>query len=587
MNRARPSLLTRIWLSTSVLITLLFLIAGYVMQREAEKTSLQTVETEMTTSFQAYEALWNSRSQNLAAVSAVISSMPNVRDALGTRHSATIRDAAAEVWQRISENFRDTSFLVVTSPEGETIAPLSEGGESLPHSWSAVRSEGKRFPKQVRGFQIIDEALYQLVLTPVYVDAAQGQRVLISVLVSGFAVGDAVAKGLQPYTGGSEVVFTSGDVVYAATLDAASAARLVQATNGTQAAQLSDGAHEYLMRERGLMGVSGAPIGELRIFRALDGVGERLAELRTNLLWLWLAAVAGGLGASFLLARRIVQPVAMLDRAASEVARGNLEVRVPEGGSDELGRLAASFNSMSRSLANARQELIRHERISTIGRMASSIVHDLRNPLAAIYGGAEMMVDTDLSPEQVRRVASNIYRSSRRIQEMLQELLEVTRGKNGEKEVRQLAEVVAGVADELGEGANAQGVTITMEISPDLELPLERGRVERVFQNLIGNALEAMPNGGEVAIRARRDGDSVRIDVADSGPGISPEVRGRLFQPFATSGKRGGLGLGLALARQTVLDQGGDLWEESQERGAHFVIRLPLTAPELARQATR
>ncbi len=78
--------------------------------------------------------------------------------------------------------------------------------------------------------------------------------------------------------------------------------------------------------------------------------------------------------------------------------------------------LGATFNSMCASVQSARQELIRQERISTIGRMASSIVHDLRNQLASIYGGAEMMVDTDLSQAQVKRVAANIYKSSRRIQ---------------------------------------------------------------------------------------------------------------------------------------------------------------------------
>ena len=90
-------------------------------------------------------------------------------------------------------------------------------------------------------------------------------------------------------------------------------------------------------------------------------------------------------------------------------------------GEDELGRLAAAFNAMCGSIQNARQNLIRQERIATIGRMSTSIVHDLRNPLAAIYGGAEMLVDGGLSPAQVQRLSGNIYRSSRRMQQMLQE----------------------------------------------------------------------------------------------------------------------------------------------------------------------
>jgi signal transduction histidine kinase len=231
---------------------------------------------------------------------------------------------------------------------------------------------------------------------------------------------------------------------------------------------------------------------------------------------------------------------------------------------------------MCASIQSARQELIRQERISTIGRMASSIVHDLRNPLAAIYGGAEMMVDTDLTPAQVKRVAANIYKSSRRIQEMLQDLLQTTRGNRGEKELCNLAEVIEGGLESFQAIAAHQEVTIRREVPDSLELMLERARMERVFMNLIGNALDAMPDGGELAIRAVPRGDGVEIEIADSGPGIPAQLRSQLFQPFATFGKKNGSGLGLALSRQAVLDHGGDIWvEDKAPPGATFHIRLP------------
>ena len=107
-------------------------------------------------------------------------------------------------------------------------------------------------------------------------------------------------------------------------------------------------------------------------------------------------------------------------------------------------------------------------------------------------------------------------------------------------------------------------------------MPLERSRMERAFVNLIGNALEAMPNGGEVRIRAELVDGSAVVHVEDNGPGIAPEIRSRLFHPFVSAGKRNGLGLGLALSRQTVLEHGGDMWVESEPgRGARFIFRLP------------
>ena len=125
--------------------------------------------------------------------------------------------------------------------------------------------------------------------------------------------------------------------------------------------------------------------------------------------------------------------------------------------------------------------------------------------------------------------------------------------------------------------AEAQSVALANNVPDNLDLSLDRSRIERVFVNLINNALEAMPNGGAIEIGAQSDKGSVVVEVEDSGPGIAAEIAGRLFQPFASLGKKNGLGLGLALSRQTVLDHGGDMWVDSRPgHGARFFVRLPL-----------
>jgi signal transduction histidine kinase len=233
---------------------------------------------------------------------------------------------------------------------------------------------------------------------------------------------------------------------------------------------------------------------------------------------------------------------------------------------------------MSRSIRSAREELIRHERIATIGRLATSIVHDLRNPLAAIYGGAEMMMDSDLSESQLKRLAANIYRSSRTIKDLLQELVDVSRRRTTAAEICHVREVVGAAAEVQAANAEACGVQVAIDVREDLEAPMDRTRMERVFQNLIGNAVEVMPNGGLITIAAEPLGEAVLIRIEDTGPGIPEEVRATLFEPFTTSGKKNGLGLGLALSRQTVLDHGGDLWaDEEVETGARFWVRIPRT----------
>jgi signal transduction histidine kinase len=343
------------------------------------------------------------------------------------------------------------------------------------------------------------------------------------------------------------------------------------------------GGIEYAARPTQLLDIQGKPIGDLWILRSFAAASERLAALRRNIILLWLMAVAASLGITYALARRIVEPLKELDRAAAEVARQNYGHRVKVVSQDELGRLARTFNAMCASIQQARQELIRQERISTIGRLSSSIVHDLRNPLAAVYGGAEMLVDAELTPPQVKRLAANIYRASRRIQELLQDLLNVSRGSARGAEVCKLREVAAAGCESLLASAEAQHVEVQIGIPDDIELPLERNRMERVFSNLVGNALEMMPEGGQIQISAAAQNGFVVADVRDTGPGIAPEIRGSLFEPFVSAGKKNGLGLGLALSRQTVLDHGGDMWAEFEPgHGACFRLRLPV-AEEVGR----
>jgi len=346
-------------------------------------------------------------------------------------------------------------------------------------------------------------------------------------------------------------------------------------------ARIEGGGIPYTMLGTPLLDVAGKPIGELRILRSSESSRQRINALRRNIFLVWLVAVLVGLWLTYSLARRILKPVNELDRGASEVSRGNYDYRIPlenpdVGTRDELGRLAAAFNAMCASIQGGRQELIRHERLSTISRLSTSIVHDLRNPLAAIYGGAEMLIDGELSTGQVQRLAGNIYRSTRRMQQMLQDLVDAGRGRTSSAEVCRLKDIISAACEVFRETAESQSVTIEAEIPESIELPLERARIERVFLNLIDNALSMMPKGGRLRITAAAEGSSVLVRVQDTGPGIPPQIRSRLFQPFVTAGKKNGVGLGLAFSHQAVLDHGGKLWADPEAaEGACFLIELP------------
>jgi len=224
------------------------------------------------------------------------------------------------------------------------------------------------------------------------------------------------------------------------------------------------------------------------------------------------------------------------------------------------------------TLESSRDPKNSREAISAIGWLSASILHDLRNPVGTIYAGAEMLMMLDTAPNQVKRLAANMQRAAGRMRELLIDLASAT---YGIPEICDIREIIAAASDAAAAAMDNQRVQILLDVPGQIELPLARSRMKLMFFNLITNALEAMPGGGEVRIGATRNRDYLLVAIEDTGPGIPSEIRDKVFEPFITAGKKNGLGLGLAFSRQAVLDHGGDMWIEPAA-GARFVIRFPL-----------
>ena len=414
-----------------------------------------------------------------------------------------------------------------------------------------------QFPKQGSGFLFLGDRLHQVVITPVYVESGRGPA-LISVLVAGFPVDQASAEALKSSTGGTDVLITAGGRTVASTLSPGSDAR-------------------YSELKTPLKDVAGVDIGELHFIRPFTGA---VADLRVQIAAIWAAAILFALFATFIAARRLLGPIRSLDAAAREVARGNYDYRVALDGQDEMGRLGRAFNAMCESIRNNREELIRQERVNTLGRIATAVVHDLRNPLAAIYSGAELLVDGSLPASHTERLASNIYRSSRQVLSLLDDLMGLGRGSKPPLETCRLAEIV----DDAWNSVAVDHVTFSVGGDTTVEAPVARARLERVFTNLFANSIQAMASGGGIHVDVRREGDQAVVMVRDTGPGVPVQIRDSLFQPFTTAGKSNGLGLGLTLSRQTVAEHGGALTLEQSDRGACFRVTLPTRLQDAAVQ---
>jgi signal transduction histidine kinase len=573
----QPSLLWKILLSTALIITVVLAATAWFVEEQTVTALTADLQGAIQSGFSSYESLWKTRADSLRSLSIVLSTMSDVRAAFQTNDRATIRDTAGEIWSRISQS---NAIFIVTDPRGHVIASLGGlpvEGDDL----AIVRAASPHFPSQAEGFAVQNGALYELVITPVYVQTSTAPG-LLNVLVAGFPVDSAVAAALKQRTGGSDFVFRAPGAKTVSTMPAAQTeAIMARYTQTPRLRAIRLPSQEFAVLGNSLEDLQGKPFGDLVMVRSYEPVRNSIRSLQRRFLWIWGTAIVAASLMSSLIARRILRPIQQLDRAAARIAQQDYSVRVPTSGGDELARLGQTFNQMSASIQDAREEVIRQERLSTIGRLATSIVHDLRNPLAAIYGGAEMMVDGDLTQAQTQRVAQSIYRASRVINDLLQELVDVSRGRMQTPEVCALCDVAGAALDAQRPFAEQRRVSIHLSIDPRIEVMIERGRIERVFINLVSNSLEAMPEGGGIEIRAERADDDVTVRVSDTGPGIPAEIRDRLFQPFVTSGKNG-LGLGLALSRQAVVAHGGDLWVEDVEGGgACLCVRLPLATADV------
>jgi len=558
----RTSLLLRIFLSTAVAMTVPFAAAGWLLLRQASDALSGGVEEEVRGSLASVEALWRASGDTMRTSSALLSTMSDVRAAFGTRDAMTIQDTAAEIWARGAAS-PETLLLVVEPDGGRVLAavgdrsPGAKAAPEIPAEWIAVAR--KSFPKPAPGFAFWRDMLWQVVLTPVYVDGSSGGApVLLNVLVAAQPIGSTTLTRMEHDTGGTGFILTGGN-------------RTIAQTEGA-----SDPAARFVSRQLELSGLDGAAIGHLVARRPLQLVENRIARLRWTIALGWIGAMLIGLLLSFWLTRRITRPIGELERAAREVGRENYSVRVDSATEDELGLLARTFNQMCVSIEGARSELIRKERIHAIGRLAASIAHDLRNPLSAVTGGAEMIAEMDLPPEQSRRAARTVHKAAQRMQHMLEELSLSVKKQSSVRTEEDLRELVDAAVQSQSEKFLAKGIAAQVEVPAGIVVTVERGRFERVIVNLLSNAAEAMNDGGAIAITAA-DG-AATLDIRDNGPGIPPEIRETLFQPFVTQGKKNGLGLGLALSRQTMLDHGGDL--EAVYRpdalGAWFRLHLPL-----------
>jgi signal transduction histidine kinase len=318
-------------------------------------------------------------------------------------------------------------------------------------------------------------------------------------------------------------------------------------------------------------------------FAALLRAVDEKRTLATSLVFL------GGVGASLLLAYRLTSPLKRLSQAAERVSAGNLEASVPVERGDEIGRLQSSFNRMLEKLRETRQlesQLRRAERAGALGRLASAVAHEIRNPLNFVSLSLDHL-RANLRPEDGARAREHdaavtaIKEELRRVDSMVTDFLSFGRPPRLRIQSCRIEEVLQDVLRISAPAAERQKVILRSRVIPGI-LPLlaDAEGLRTCLQNLVTNGIQAMPRGGTLWVEVESDASqSLRIRVRDQGVGISEENREKIFEPYFST-KEAGVGLGLAITRRIVQEHEGEIEVASlAEGGTEFRVRLPLEGP--------
>jgi hypothetical protein len=327
-------------------------------------------------------------------------------------------------------------------------------------------------------------------------------------------------------------------------------------------------------------------VGSIVIKRYLDNFSELSEASLLNQLMATLGVFAFGMLLALYLSWSFTRPLQGLSDAARKVAAGDLEVKVPAPGKDEISDLAHTFNEMIEGLRETKrleERLHFAERSTALGRLASAMAHEIRNPLNFINLSIDHVRER-LHPEEAERrehfdkILVSMKEEISRLNRLVGDFLSFGKPIRLDTRPCALDQIVRSLASLVDHKAKDQGITLTVAAEPALpRVVADAELLKTCFLNLMINACDAMPRGGELKVTVRRAAsEHVEVEVRDTGHGMSPDDVKSAFEPYFST-KEAGLGLGLALTHKIVTDHGGTIALQSEpEQGTVATVRLPI-----------
>ena len=511
----------------------------------------------------------NLQAERLAALereNALLAELPTLKALMTSGDDLTIQDGAVEFWQISGDD-----LFALADPSGRVAAAYTKrasAGNNLRQGLKVLlAAPGKHY--------LIDGgSLYDCSIRPLYFGSDE-DGTLLGYVVSGVSIDPTVRQISQPT--GVEATFLSNGKIVASTLEPAMQANLAAQPlllSGTRRAPATVKLENerFLAATEDLSAAATSPL-RLVVLKSFAPAELRISRIDRMILIAGLLALLLGTALMIGLSHLVTRPLEELSRSVRAFGVGDDEYHIPRYGTREVRQLTTAFADMRNEIQQANRALLESERLATIGRMASSISHDLRHYLAAVYANAEFLASDRLSAKERAEIFADIRTAVHGTTDLIESLLIFSRtGANVRKSPELMAPLVERAAAMIRAHPDAEGVTVVTRYGDpaETEAMVDGKQIERAIYNLLLNACQSIRAGGRdanVLITLETQDRHMVVNVIDNGAGVPENIRASLFEPFVSEGKHKGTGLGLTLAHCIAVEHGGEVVLLSSSQG--------------------
>jgi signal transduction histidine kinase len=556
--------------SLGLTVTCLFIIR-FSVQREIRKG----LTSDLAHSVSTFRNIAHQRNRMLAREAALLADLPSLKALMASQDSQTIRDGSGEFW-----TVSGSDFFALSSPNGKLVA-YSNRGSRLDEAEVNRGLQACMASSDEACMISFGRSLYELSVQPLYFGPPSNGSQLGYVII-GYAIDHQVAREVSE-AAAADVAFLVDGEISATTVvpdrwaDLRKSSQLLD--SGSAAPQFIKLGRESYIAASSALPSEDPEKTQLVVLKSYDRASIYLRQVNQWIVILGVSALFIGALLALAISRTVTRPLEKLVAGTRALGQGDFNYRLSPEGAVEVRELGLAFDGMREELKRTQKELLESDRLATIGRMASSVSHDLRHHLSAIYANAEFMSLGPTGSEERLELLLEVKEGVQGMTDLIESLLLFSQtGQVLQIRYESVSLLVERTIHSVRRHPECRDVQIVTPVIEPVDAWVDSKKLERALYNLVLNACQAAKKGTGariVSVSLSEDEEKIQISISDSGPGVPEAIRQTLFKPFVSAGKENGVGLGLTLAQHVAQEHGGEVrLEQSTPNKTVFAILL-------------